>query len=155
MMDWTRVVPPVVVCVAFLLVGAAQAERKSAVAPERYGAPVTVKKAVPIAKLAKSPERFAGKTVRLEGRVKAVCQGRGCWVEVEAPGGASFVARSLDESVLLPKDCVGRPIAVQGAVEALPAAVAAEQPAEGHACPKPTYVVATQGVVLYAAAAKR
>ena len=114
---------------------------------QRFGAPVTVKKAVNIAKLAKDPGRFAGRTVRLEGTVKEVCQGMGCWVEVEA-NGASFLARSLDESVLLPKDCKGRKVVVQGVVKALPR-VAKDEPVEvGHACPKPDWIVATEGVVL-------
>jgi hypothetical protein len=112
-----------------------------------FGAPVTVKKAVNLAKLAKNPARFAGRTVRLEGTVKEVCQGVGCWVEVQS-GGASFLARSLDESVLLPKDCQGRKVVVQGVVKALPR-TAKEEPVEiGHACPRPEWVVATEGVIL-------
>jgi hypothetical protein len=114
---------------------------------EKFGAPVTARKAVDLAKLAKDPARFAGRKVRLEGTVKEVCQGRGCWVEVEA-GGASFMARSLDETVLLPKDCKGRRVVVQGVVKALPRAIKQEPKEEGHACPKPEWVVATQGVEL-------
>ena len=79
--------------------------------------------------------------------MKEVCQGMGCWVEVEA-NGASFLARSLDESVLLPKDCKGRKVVVQGVVKALPK-VAKDEPVEvGHACPKPEWIVATEGAVL-------
>jgi hypothetical protein len=129
--------------------------------PLRFGAPVTVRKAVNIAKLEKDPAKFVGKTVRLEGVVKNVCQGSGCWVEVSAPNGASFVARSLDERILVPKDCQGRRIVVQGVVTAMPAK---GQPAEaahqheagdkiepGHACPRPIHLVSTQGVELAAA----
>jgi hypothetical protein len=119
--------------------------------PLRVGAPVTVKKPVNIEKLAKNPEKFAGRTVRLEGVVKDVCQGRGCWVEVATPKGASFMARSLDESVLLPKDCHGRKIVVQGLVTTLSKSAAEEAKPEDHACPRPSYIVATQGVELAAA----
>ena len=134
---------------ALLVAGAAIAaeEKAGGGEPQKFGAAVKVKKAVDIAKLAKNPARFAGKTVKLEGTVKEVCQGRGCWVEVEA-NGASFLARSLDESVLLPKDCKGRQVVVQGVVKALPRTLKEEQPAEGHACPKPEWVVATEGVEL-------
>jgi hypothetical protein len=114
---------------------------------QKFGAPVTAKKAVDIAKLSKDPARFAGRKVRLEGTVKEVCQGKGCWVEVES-GGASFLARSLDESVLLPKDCKGRRVVVQGVVKALPRTVKEEPKEEGHACPRPEWVVATQGIEL-------
>ncbi len=115
--------------------------------PRHFGAPITVKKPVDLARLAKNPARFAGRQVRLEGTVKEVCQGRGCWVEVESKG-ASFLARSLDESVLLPRDCKGRRIVVQGVVKALPPAAKQEPVEEGHACPKPAWVVATEGAFL-------
>jgi len=130
-------------CVLFV----ATAALAAATEVQKFGAPVTAKKAVAIAKLARDPARFAGRKVRLEGTVKEVCQGKGCWVEVEA-GGASFMARSLDESVLLPKDCKGRAIVVQGVVKALPRAIKEEPKEEGHACPKPEWVVATQGIEL-------
>ena len=113
------------------------------------GAPVTVDKPVSIAALAEAPESFAGQTVLLEGTVKAVCQGMGCWVEVQDAKGASFLARSLDDSVLLPKDCAGRKVAVQGVVTAMPQEAHTEPTeAAGHVCPKPEYVVATSGATL-------
>ncbi len=120
---------------------------------QRYGARITARKPVDIARLAQAPEKFKGKTVRLEGVVKDVCQGRGCWVEVADANGASFLARSLDESVLLPKDCKGQKVVVQGVVTTLPQKVKEEKP-EGHACPKPEYVVSTRGVELVTAETK-
>jgi hypothetical protein len=134
---------------ALLIAGAAAAgpQPESDPGPQRFGAPVTVKKAVNIARLVKDPGRFAGRTVRLEGTVKEVCQGRGCWVEVES-GGASFLARGLDESVLLPKDCKGRRVVVQGVVKALPRATQEEPVEAGHTCPKPEWIVATEGAIL-------
>jgi hypothetical protein len=117
---------------------------------QKFGTAITVKKCTPVAKLAKDPARLAGRKVLISGTVKEVCQGRGCWVEVEADG-ASFIARSLDESVLLPKDCKGRKVVVQGVVKPLPPAARAEEPAAGepaHACPKPEWVLATEGVEL-------
>jgi len=121
----------------------------------RVGASITTKKATHIDKLAKSPKKYVGQTVRIDGTVKQVCQGAGCWVEVASTSGATFLAKSLDESVLLPKDCAGRKISVQGVVTMLPAKDAAahqhEEPmAEGHACPTPTYLISTQGAELAA-----
>ena len=114
---------------------------------QKFGAPIKVKKAADLARLSQDPARFAGRQLRIEGTVKDVCQGMGCWVEVEN-GGASFLARSLDESVLLPKDCKGRRVVVQGVVQALPRKVKEEAKAEDHACPKPEWVLSTQGVEL-------
>jgi hypothetical protein len=120
---------------------------------QKFGARIKVKQAVDLAQLVKEPGQFAGKKIRIEGTVKDVCQGKGCWVEVEA-NGVSFIARSLDEKVLLPKDCKGQKIVVQGVVKALPTAAKSEAEAaktEGHACPAPEWVLATQGIELMAA----
>jgi uncharacterized protein DUF4920 len=123
--------------------------------PVRVGAAVTTKKPTNIAALAKDPQKFVGKTVRIDGTVKKVCQGAGCWVEVASSQGVTFLAKSLDESVLLPKDCAGRSIRVQGVVTMLPAKEAeahqhAEPAGEGHECPAPTYLISTQGAELVA-----
>lgn len=116
--------------------------------PARFGAPVTVKKRLPVAKLAAAPAKFEGKTVRIEGMVADVCQGRGCWVRVKDDKGTLFLAKSLDESVLLPKDCVGQRVVVQGVVTALKAKPHEHEEGEGHECPTPEFVVATQGAEL-------
>ncbi len=123
--------------------------------PARYGAAITVKKSVPVAKLAEKPAKFAGKTIRIEGTVAEVCQGAGCWVRVKDEKGRLFLAKSLDESVLLPRDCAGQAIVVQGVVTALKAAPKEEEAGTPpHECPTPEYVVATQGIELRPAAAK-
>jgi len=121
----------------------------------RVGAAITTKKATDIDKLAANPQRYVGKTVRIEGTVAKVCQGMGCWVEVASSKGTTFLAKSLDESVLLPKDCAGRKISVQGVVTVMPAKDAEahqhEEPVgEGHECPTPTYLISTLGAELLA-----
>ena len=132
---------------ALLLPAAAHAADPPATAMH-FGAPIQVKAPVNVARLAASPRKFKGRTVRLEGTVKEVCQGKGCWVEVADDKGASFMARSLDDSVLLPKDCKGWHVVVQGRVVALPGAVGLQAEPTDHACPKPEYVVSTAGVEL-------
>ena len=132
-----------------LLAGACGGAKDKGASALHVGEPITVSDVTPVAKIAAEPVAFAGQQVRIEGTVKAVCQGRGCWVEVTDKNGKSFLARSLDDSVLLPKDCAGRKIVVQGVVTALPQkAVEEAEAAEGHVCPKPDYVVATQGIEL-------
>lgn len=141
-------------CLAALLVVPAFAA-DAAPAVQTFGAPVTVEKPTNLGKLAKSPAKFQGQTIRVEGTVKAVCQGAGCWVEVVDAKGASFIARSLDESVLLPKDCKGQKIVVQGLLTTMPQKQ--KEHAEGetaHECPAPAFVLSTQGIVLNPVAAK-
>lgn len=124
--------------------------------PVRVGAAITTRKATQIDKLAKDPRKYVGRTVRIEGTVRKVCQGAGCWVEVASSKGVTFLAKSLDESVLLPKDCAGRKIVVQGVVTMLPAEDSeahqhADHAAEGHECPAPTFLLSTQGAELVTA----
>lgn len=133
---------------AFIAGCAGRQTRTSASPSLAVGTPITVTAPVSITALAADPASFEGQTVRLEGTVAAVCQGMGCWAEVKAADGSTFLARSLDESVLLPKDCAGRKIVVQGVVTRLPSAMASEPKPEGHACPRPDYVVATSGASL-------
>lgn len=114
----------------------------------KYGAPITEKKPVKLAKLAKSPAKFRGKTVRLEGTVKNVCQNAGCWMEIESARGETFLVKSLDESVLVPKDCKGQNVVVQGVVTQMPPKAHEHHGEEGHTCPSPTWVVSMLGVEL-------
>ena len=122
---------------------------------QRYGAPITVRKPTQLAKVVKEPAKFEGKVLRLQGVVSNVCQGAGCWIEIESKG-QTFLAKSLDESVLVPNDCKGQAVVVQGVLAAKPVngheghdhAAAAHEGAEAHECPTPTYLLATQGVDL-------
>jgi hypothetical protein len=119
----------------------------------KAGEAVTVTQPVVIGELERNPAQFVGQMIRLEGTVASVCQGKGCWVEVQGADGGKFMAKSLDDSVLLPTDCSGRKIVVQGTVIALTPEPehAAEAEAAGHVCPQPSYVVSTQGAELYPA----
>ncbi len=115
----------------------------------RYGAAVTVEKATDLAKVAQAPASFEGQTIRLEGRAKGVCQGQGCWIEIEGPKGVTFLAKSLDESVLVPKTTKGKKVVVQGVVTALAQNGHDHKDHEGvaaHECPTPSYVLSMQGV---------
>lgn len=120
--------------------------------PLTFGVPVTVEKSADIDKLASEPASFEGQTLLLEGTVMDVCQGSGCWVEVMAPSGTSFMARSLDHSILLPKDCKGRKITVQGVLVKMPEKKEEHEAhgEEAHVCPAPTFVLSTKAVKLAA-----
>ena len=116
--------------------------------PGAYGTAITEKKPVKLAKLAKSPAKYKGKTVRLEGMVKDVCQGQGCWIEIQSKDGKTFLAKSLDESVLVPKNSKGQNVVVQGVVTQMPPKPHEHHGEEGHSCPAPTWVVSMLGVEL-------
>ena len=128
--------------------GATTPEADDAPGTRTYGAAITEKKPVKLAKLTKSPGKYKGKTVRLEGMVKDVCQGQGCWIEIESKDGKTFLAKSLDESVLVPKNSKGRNVVVQGVVTQMPPKPHEHHGEEGHSCPSPTWVVSMLGVEL-------
>lgn len=96
-------------------------------------------------------EPMKDKQVQIEGTVHGVCQGRGCWVEVD-DGKGRMIAKSLDESVLFPKDCVGKKVLVMGIVRYKPAAACGEgsegSDSGGHECPKPEILVEIKGAKL-------
>lgn len=150
----TKGMAAIVAACLLALPGVLGAGSKEGAQVQTFGAPVTVKKSTSLAKVQKDPARFVGKTLRIEGVVKEVCQGMGCWVEVEDAKGARFIARSLDESVLLPTDCKGSRIVVQGSMTEMRkkdhdhAAHAALE--AGHSCPAPDYLLSTSGIQLIA-----
>jgi len=57
----------------------------------------------------------AGKAVRLEGTVDAVCRNKGCWLELKQ-GEQSVHVTFAGYSFFVPKDVVGRPVALEGRV---------------------------------------
>jgi hypothetical protein len=48
----------------------------------KSGGPVNVLKATPVSDLYASPDKFVGKTIRVDGMVTSVCTDMGCWVAV-------------------------------------------------------------------------
>jgi hypothetical protein len=93
------------------------------------------------------------------GTVVDMCRHKGCWVEIMNPDSSHIICKSLDESVVFSKDCLGQQIALQGklifdakaknTVEAKKEA--ADAPA--HACPAPKVLVSIEGAnVTFAAA---
>jgi len=103
------------------------------------------------------PDQYVGQVVRIEGTVSSVCKGSGCWVELRSTEGATIMAKSADHSILVPTDCEGRRIVVQGTMTAIPQDPAdshgdhghAEGAEEPHECPAPAYLVSTSGIELY------
>ncbi len=141
-----------VVCILILVAGCGGKKTTNEAAALKVGEAITVTEPVVIAELAVTPEAFEGQAVRLEGIVSGVCQGSGCWAEVQAADGSTFIARSMDHSLLVPTDCIGRKIVVQGVVIAIPPAEEEHEDEEGekdHVCPRPNYLVSTQGIELY------
>jgi len=118
-----------------------------------FGKALTLKETTAISKINADPATFKGKTVLVTGKVVNVCQGSGCWLEVEAADSARIICKSLDESVHFPKDCAGSMVTVEGKVvyDAKATNKAKMEKEEGkpaHACPNPKVKVAVSGAEL-------
>jgi hypothetical protein len=107
-----------------------------------------------IAKLNAEPATFADKDVVVAGKVLRVCQGAGCWVELEGADKGKIICKSMDETILFPKDCAGKMVEVQGKLiydakakgeENVVSHKGAEAP---HACPAPQAMVSIKSAKL-------
>ena len=101
-----------------LLVGGAVA---MAMDGDRYGDGVTLEKAVPIKDLMASPEKFVGQKVRVDGVVSAVCEKRGCWMQVTDPDSGEGVRIKVEDGVIVfPYSAMGHTAAAEGVFTAIP-----------------------------------
>jgi hypothetical protein len=90
----------------------------------KLGAGVTLKEATPIASLVSQPDQFAGKKVRVDGVVTAVCESMGCWMAI-ADGdkaGAPTVRIKVEDGVIVfPASAKGKKVSAEGVFEKIAA----------------------------------
>jgi hypothetical protein len=67
----------------------------------KYGAGVSGAEVVKISELRAHPDRYVGKTVRVEGLVKDVCPRAGCWMEIAAEKGTDTMRVKVDDGVIV------------------------------------------------------
>jgi hypothetical protein len=80
----------------------------------KLGEPVTAQ-VVALSDIAKQPGSFKGKTIATTGKVAAVCQEKGCWMElVDAEGHANV--RMHGHAFFVPRSSSGKSAKVQGTV---------------------------------------
>lgn len=108
---------------------------------------------VKVADLLAKPESYAGKTVRVEGDVSAMCQHRRGWFSVQDPGdrAGAYVRIVTAPSFLVPAGSIGKKARAEGVVQVVdtdPAAAAHYAKEHGMAVP------AAKSVVLQATGAE-
>ena len=103
-----------------VLVGAAWNSPLHAVTPvtpppavKKFGKPLAGLPAVTVAQLVASPQTYAGKTIRTEGRIAAVCAEKGCWMTL---GESARPIRVTFESYayFVPKNAAGSTARLEG-----------------------------------------
>lgn len=96
----------------------AKAEQQGAAKDKRtaYGDPLTgTPPRVALADLVKNPNAYADKVVTTEGKVTAVCQGKGCWLELGEDGGSAHVKLG-GHKFFVPRESSGRRATVEAKV---------------------------------------
>ena len=83
-------------------------------AENKLGKPLTLKEATPLATLLAHPDDFAGKTVQVKGKVTAVCQMMGCWLDLANDQGQKVHIQVADGEIVFPKDSAGKVAVAEG-----------------------------------------
>ena len=93
-------------------------------ADQNLGAGVKLPEATAIADLYKNPEKFVGKTVRLDGVVTAVCQEMGCWMALADSADSTQTVRfkvDHDGALTFPIAAKGKRASAEGVFERIAA----------------------------------
>ena len=128
----------------------------AAVDETKIGAGVTLAEATPIAALAKTPEDYVGKTIRVDGVATAVCEAMGCWMAVadSDKDGAPTVRLKVDDdgAIKFPMSAKGRRVSAQGTFTAIGDDAHGKEAATEHAGKdaqaSKTYQIAATGALI-------
>jgi hypothetical protein len=99
----------ILVLFSTLLVTAAQKE---------YGKKITLKEKTKISTILQSPDKFVGKKVLINGTILAVCEKRGCWMELSSDKESQKIKIKVkDGEIVFPLTGIGKKALVEGEVE--------------------------------------
>jgi hypothetical protein len=98
---------------SFLAVAVLAASAAGASEAKSFGKPLKGAPATTLEQVLAAPE--AGKLVRLEGTIEAVCKNKGCWLELKQ-GPRSVHVTFEGYSFFVPKDSMGKACVLEGKV---------------------------------------
>jgi hypothetical protein len=87
---------------------------------EKLGKGVTLAEATPIKALYETPDKFVGKTIRIDGVVTAVCEEMGCWMALgESEKSEAVVRFKVEHSagIVFPISAKGKQASAEGVLE--------------------------------------
>ena len=87
---------------------------------KKLGAGVTLQDATAVSALLEHPDRYVGKTIRVDGVASAVCAGNGCWAAIAEdakPGAKSIRVKVEDGVIVIPITAKGKKVSAQGVFE--------------------------------------
>lgn len=86
-------------------------------AEEKFGKPITLKEKTSVSAILSEPAKYEGQTVLVEGKIIGVCQGMGCWLDVEGTKeGEKIRVKVEDGEIVFPKDGKDKIVMVEGIV---------------------------------------
>jgi hypothetical protein len=80
----------------------------------KLGKPLTANAPIPLATLIAHADDYTGKTVQVQGKVTAVCQMMGCWMELTNDSGQHVRIKVEDGVIVFPKDAPGKVAIAEG-----------------------------------------
>ncbi len=84
----------------------------------KRGAPIGKAKKVSLAKVLQNPNKYADKTIQVEGVIVRSCKKEGCWAELAPSAGASSVrVKMKDHAFFIPLQSEGLLAKVEGRVK--------------------------------------
>lgn len=83
----------------------------------KYGKEITLKEKTKISAILAEPQKFVGKTVLVEGTVVAVCEKRGCWIDLSSDKKFQKIKIKVnDGEIIFPMEESGKTALVEGTV---------------------------------------
>jgi hypothetical protein len=80
-----------------------------------YGKGIAASHAVAISELIANPDKYVGKTVRVEGLITDVCPKRGCWMDLAGDKELQTVRIKVDDGeIVFPLDAKGKQAVAEG-----------------------------------------
>jgi len=80
----------------------------------KLGKPLAAETPISLATLLAHSETYVGKTVQVKGKITAVCQEMGCWLELVNDAGQKIRVKVNDGEIEFPKDSAGKTVIAEG-----------------------------------------
>jgi hypothetical protein len=87
---------------------------------DRYGEALTLDEITPVSAILDEPDSWVGRRVLVQGMVVAVCEMRGCWMDIAGDREFEKIQIKVDDGVIVfPLSAKGKQALVEGVVERL------------------------------------
>ena len=81
----------------------------------KLGKPFTLERPESVDAVASSPERYAGKTVQVKGKITEVCLKAGCWMQLVDPSSKKALRIKVrDGDIVFPESSIGKMAIAEG-----------------------------------------